>query len=319
VTLTIAGDEITVDFAGTSGQVRGGINSPWPFSKSAAYAATRLVLDRSIPNSGGYFRAVRVLGDEGTIVRPRFPAACGARGITGFRIMDAVSGALAQAVPDRVPADGEGGNSIISLGGRSQADEPFIYVDMFSGARGAHRGGDGPSGVPHPGSNNANMPVEIAESTYPLRFHRYAMLSDSAAAGRWRGSPSLVRDFTYLGRPTDVQVRSDKRDHPPFGLAGGAAGRRSMTTVDSGGVVTERPVIGPSPLLTGDRFVHELASGAGWGNPLERDPAAVLGDVRNGLVSIARARAEYGVVVRDDETLDEAATDRERASRRTSG
>ena len=121
VTLTIAGDEITVDFGGTTAQVRGGINSPWPFSKSAAYAATRLVLDRAIPNSGGYFRAVNVVGDEGTIVRPRFPAACGARGITGFRIMDAVSGALAQAVPDRVPADGEGGNSIISLGGLSQA------------------------------------------------------------------------------------------------------------------------------------------------------------------------------------------------------
>ena len=110
-----------MDFAGTTAQVRGGINSPWPFSKSAAYAATRLVLDRSIPNSGGYFRAVNVVGDEGTIVRPRFPAACGARGITGFRVMDAVSGALAQAVPDRVPADGEGGNSIISLGGYSQA------------------------------------------------------------------------------------------------------------------------------------------------------------------------------------------------------
>ena len=88
-----------------------------------------------------------------------------------------------------------------------------------------------------------------------------------------------------------------------------------MTTVDSGGEVTERPVIGPSPLLTGDRFVHELASGAGWGDPLSRDPAAVLADVRNGLVSAARAQADYGVVVGADETLDEAATETERASR----
>jgi N-methylhydantoinase B len=165
VALTIAGDSISIDFAGTSPQVRGGINSPLPFSRSAAYAATRLVLDRSIPNSGGYFRAVTVHAEEGTIVNPRFPAACGARGITGFRIMDAVSGALAQAVPDRVPADGEGGNSIISLGTLGADGRPLIYVDMFSGARGAHRGGDGPSGVPHPGSNNANMPIEIAEST----------------------------------------------------------------------------------------------------------------------------------------------------------
>jgi N-methylhydantoinase B len=316
VTLTIAGDTIAIDFAGTSKQVRGGINSPWAFSRSAAYAATRLVLDRSIPNSGGYFRAISVTAEEGTIVNPLFPAACGARGITGFRIMDAVSGALAQAVPDRVPADGEGGNSIISLGTVDATGRPLIYVDMFSGARGAHRGGDGPSGVPHPGSNNANMPVEVAESTYPLRFHRYTLVEDSAAPGAWRGSPALVRDFTYLGPDTDVQVRSDKRNHPPFGLAGGADGRASTTMVDHAGSVTERPVIGPSPLRAGDRFVHELASGAGWGNPLDRDPAAVLEDVRNGLVSRDRALQDYAVVVTADEMLDAAATAAERGRRR---
>jgi N-methylhydantoinase B len=316
VALTILGDTISIDFAGTSPQVRGGINSPLPFSRSAAYAATRLVLDRAIPNSGGYFRAVTVHAEEGTIVNPRFPAACGARGITGFRIMDAVSGALAQAVPDRVPADGEGGNSIISLGTVGADGRPLIYVDMFSGARGAHRGGDGPSGVPHPGSNNANMPIEIAESTYPLRFHQYGLVSDSASPGEWRGSPALIRDFSYLGPSTDVQVRSDKRDHPPFGLAGGAPGRPSMTTVDHEGDVTERPVIGPSALHTGDRFRHELASGAGWGSPLDRDPTAVVADVRNGVVSTERAFADYGVVIRSDETLDDDATAAERSRRR---
>jgi N-methylhydantoinase B len=316
-TVTIAGDGITVDFTGTSPQVRGGINSPYPFSKSATYAATRLVLDRSIPNSGGYFRAVTIRADEGTIVNPRFPAACGARGITGFRIMDAVSGALAQAVPERVPADGEGGNTIISLGADNDVGGRFIYVDMFSGARGAGRGFDGPSGVPHPGSNNANMPVEIAESTYPLRFHRYGIVEDTASPGQWRGSPALVRDFTYLGRDTEVQVRSDKRAHPPFGLAGGSDGRPSMTTVDHDGEVTERPVIGPSPLKTGDRFRHELASGAGWGDPLDRDPLAVLADVRNGLIGAAAAAAEYGVVIGDDESVDDDATAAERARRRT--
>jgi N-methylhydantoinase B len=315
VALTIAGDSIAIDFAGTSPQVRGGINSPLAFSKSAAYAATRLVMDRAIPNSGGYFRAITVHAEEGTIVNPRFPAACGARGITGFRIMDAVSGALAQAVPDRVPADGEGGNSIISLGTAGTDGRRLIYVDMFSGARGAHRGGDGPSGVPHPGSNNANMPIEIAESTYPLRFHRYGLVEDSAAAGQWRGSPALVREFTYLGPDTDVQVRSDKRDHPPFGLAGGVAGRPSMTTVDHEDAVTERPVIGPSALRTGDQFRHELASGAGWGHPLHRDPSAVLDDVRNGVLSRERALADYGVVVHPDDTLDQAGTAAERGRR----
>ena len=316
VAVTVAGDSIHVDFAGTARQVQGGINSPLPFTRSAVYAATRLVLDRSIPNSGGYFRAITVEADEGTVVNAVFPAACGARGITGFRVMDAVAGARAQAAPDRVPAAGEGGNTIISLGSEDRAGRPFIYVDMFSGARGAGKGYDGPSGVPHPGSNNANMPIEIAESTYPLRFLRYGIVEESASPGQWRGSPALVREFVYLGAATPVQVRSDKRAHPPLGLAGGAPGRPSMTTVDHAGEVTERPVIGPSDLLTGDRFRHDLASGGGWGDPLDRDPAAVLHDVRNGLIGVARAVADYGVVIADDETVDLVGTDAERNRRR---
>jgi len=316
VAVTVAGDSIHVDFAGTARQVQGGINSPLPFTRSAVYAATRLVLDRSIPNSGGYFRAITVEADEGTVVNAVFPAACGARGITGFRVMDAVAGALAQAAPDRVPAAGEGGNTIISLGSDDREGRPFIYVDMFSGARGAGKGYDGPSGVPHPGSNNANMPIEIAESTYPLRFLRYGIVEESASPGQWRGSPALVREFVYLGAATPVQVRSDKRAHPPLGLAGGAPGRPSMTTVDHAGEVTERPVIGPSDLLTGDRFRHDLASGGGWGDPLDRDPAAVLHDVRNGLIGVARAVADYGVVIANDETVDLVGTDAERNRRR---
>ncbi len=220
---------------GSSPQVRGGINSPLPFTRSAVYAAIRTVLDRSIPNSAGYFRAIEVVAPPHSVVNPDFPAACASRGITGFRVMDAVSGALAQAVPDRVPADGEGGNSIISIGADDEAGNAFVYVDMFSGARGAGPGYDGPSGVPHPGSNNANMPIEIAESTYPLHFKRYGIVEDSASPGRWRGSPALVREFVYLGADSLVQVRSDKREHLPFGLAGGAPGRASMTTVDHAG------------------------------------------------------------------------------------
>ncbi|HLZ09582.1 MAG TPA: hydantoinase B/oxoprolinase family protein, partial [Chloroflexota bacterium] len=105
VDVTISDDRVVVDFAGSSPQVRAGINSPLPFSKSAVYGSLRLIMDPSIPNSAGYFRAIEIRAPEGSVVNPRLPAACGARGITGFRIMDTVLGALAQAVPDRVPAD----------------------------------------------------------------------------------------------------------------------------------------------------------------------------------------------------------------------
>src|SRR5207253_651282 len=136
VCVTIQDDTVVVDFAGTSPQVRAGINSPLPFSQSAVYGALRLVMDPAIPNSAGYFRAIDVRAPEGSVVNPRLPAACGARGITGFRIMDTVLGALAQAIPDRVPADGEGGNTILSLGGYGPLGGPWVYVDLVAGARG---------------------------------------------------------------------------------------------------------------------------------------------------------------------------------------
>ena len=114
VNLTVAGDQIVVDFDGGSQQVRGGIDCPLPFTESAVYAAIRLTMDPSLPNSDGYFRPIEVRAPLRSIVNPVLPGAWGARGITGFRIIDAVLGALSQAVPDRVPADGEGGNTLIS-------------------------------------------------------------------------------------------------------------------------------------------------------------------------------------------------------------
>src|SRR5262249_46488818 len=126
-TVTIDGDQMVVDLAGSSPQVRGGINTPLPFTRSAVYAAVRLVMAPAIPTSAGYFRAIEVRAPEGTVVNPRLPGACAARGISGFRVMDAVQGALAQAIPQGVPADGEGGNSVVSMGGYDPRGRPFVY------------------------------------------------------------------------------------------------------------------------------------------------------------------------------------------------
>ena len=149
VAVTIDGDRVVVDFEGSSSQMKAGINSPVPFTKAAVYGALRLLMDPGIPNSAGYTRLIEVRTPLASVVNPVLPAACGARGITGFRIMDTVLAALAQAVPDKVPADGEGGNTIISIGGHA-ATGGFAYVDLFAGARGARPTGDGPDGVAHP-------------------------------------------------------------------------------------------------------------------------------------------------------------------------
>src|SRR5262249_37420207 len=155
--------------------------------RSAVCGAIRLVLDSAIPNSAGYFRPIEVRAPAGSVVNPLEPAPCGARGITGFRIIDAVMGALAQATPGRVPADGEGGNTIISLGGSASERRPSVYVDLIAGARGGRPWGDGVEGIAHPGSNIANTPVEIAEAELPVRIEEYGYLPDTGGAGKHRG------------------------------------------------------------------------------------------------------------------------------------
>ncbi len=327
VTIDPAAGELQVDLRGSSRQVRGGINSPFPFSASGVYAAVRLILGPDIPDNAGYFRAIRVRAPKGTVVNPVLPAACGARGITGFRVMEAVLGALAQAVPERVAADGEGGNTLISIGGRGgagrgapgrgHAGRPFVYTELFSGARGGSARGDGAEGVPHPGSNNANMPVEVAESAYPIRFERYEIVPDTGGAGRFRGANAQAREFRYLGERTTLQLRSDKRRFRPYGLVGGSEGSPSLNTVDPG-LPGERtlPTIGPSEIRSGETFRHVLAGGGGWGDPLERDPALVSADVLAEHVSPAVAARDYAVVVDASGVVDVPATEYLRERRR---
>ena len=313
--VTIDDDTLTVDLRDSSPQVRGGINSPLPFSRSGVYAAIRLVLGQDIPDNAGYFRPIRIVTEPGSVVDPVLPAACGARGITGFRVLEAVLGAMARAVPDLVPADGEGGNTLISLGG-SGPDGPFVYTELFAGTRGGSARGDGSEGVPHPGSNNANMPIELAEAVYPIRFNAYEIVPDTGGAGEHRGAMALVREFEWLGPATTLQLRSDKRRFPPYGLRGGAPGSPSETVINPG-TARERnlPTIGPSRIETNDVFRHVLAGGGGWGDPGDRNPNLVAADVRSGKVTLGAALRDHGVVTDAAGVSDPDATSKVRADR----
>jgi N-methylhydantoinase B len=319
VAIDIHGDELTVDFAGSTAQVRAGINSPIAFTRSAVYGAVRLILDPSAPNSAGYFRPIHVEAPAGTVVNPVLPGACGARGITGFRIMDTVMHALAGAAPDRVPADGEGGNTILSMGGYHEDFEPFVYVDLIAGARGGSPWADGVAGIPHPGSNIANTPVEIAETELPIRIEEYGFALDSGGPGQFRGAPGQVRTVRLLARDAILQMRSDKRRFLPYGLHGGQQGTPSMTVLNPGRD-DERilPTMGMTPIRQGDLVRHTLAGGGGWGDPFQRDPEKVREDVRNGLFTVDYVAREYGVAI-DPDTLevDSAQTGRLRASKTT--
>ena len=308
--MVIDGDGIEVDFTGSSPQVKAGINSPFPFTQSSVWGGIRQIMDPEIPNSSGSHHPIRVTAPEATVVNPVLPAPCGARGIVGYRIMETVWGALSKAVPDRVPADGEGGNTIISIGGYDSEHSPFAFVDLFAGSRGGRPNGDGPTGTPHPGGNSANTPVEIAELETPVRIERYGILPDSAGPGKYRGAPAIVRDVRLLEDEAVLQVRSDKRRNRAFGLHGGKPGSSSWNIINPNRnneqVVTP---MGVGRMKRGDVIHHVMASGGGWGDPLDRNPELVLQDVRNGIYTVGYVRREFGVAI-DPATLevDQSAT-----------
>jgi N-methylhydantoinase B len=315
VALTIRGDSAIVDWTGTSPQVPAGINSPVPFTKAAVYAALRSVLSADIPNAQGFTRAVEVNAPAGTICNPLPPAACGARGITGFRMIDCLMGALAEALPERVPADGSGGSTLPSIGG-IHAGKPFVNVETLMGTWGAAPTHDGQEGVAHVGANQSNVPIEMIEAEYPIRIEQYALVADSGGVGKYRGGLSMVRDYRLLADEATLTVRSDKRRFPPFGLHGGKSGMPSLNVVnpDREGKLLPVLLTTPYPLKKGDLFRHRLAGGGGYGNPLERDPALVLRDVEQGRVTVDHARQAYGVVIRDSK-VDQAATESLRNNR----
>ena len=317
VKLVVESDEIVVDFSGSSPQVKAGINSPLPFTQSATYGSIRQLMDPSIPNTVGFSRPIHVIAPEASVVNASLPAACGARGITGFRAMDALFGALAQIAPDRIPADGEGGNTIVSIGGYDSSSEPFAFIDLFAGGRGARPTCDGPEGLTHPGSNNSNTPVELAEVETPVRIEQYGLIIDTGGAGQFRGSLSQVREVRCLAEEGVLQLRSDKRRFRPYGLNGGEEGNPSLNILNPETDDITLPAMGVATMKKDDVIRHVMAGGGGWGNPYDRVPEMVLDDVWNEKLSVSQARTQYGVVINHQTLeLDLSATEKLRSDLR---
>ncbi len=307
VTIRKKGGHMLVDWTGTHPQVKGAINNTLSFTKAASYTGVRSVLPQGIPNNEGVFRAIEVICPPGTVGNGVLPAACAARGLTGFRMTDCMFGALAMMLPDKVKAAGDGGNTGVSIGGYDAERKPFIYVDFTCGAWGARPWADGLDGNSHMFANMASHSVEITECEQPMQFLAYEFVPDKAGAGKYRGGVPFRRDYRFLEDEAVLQVRSDRRTHRPFGLYGGSPGMPSENYLDPQGENRILPSKFTMTIRRGDVFRHVLAGAGGWGDPLERDPAAVLRDVRNELLSPAKAEVDYGVVI-DKNKLDLKAT-----------
>ena len=298
VKVTVEDETVIVDWEGTSKQVPGGINPSFPFTKSCAYAALRSILDADIPNCEGFSRPITVRAPLGSLLNPKFPAPCGARGITGYRMIDCLFGALSSAVPDNVTADTTGGSTLPTISGYING-KAYVFCETFMGTWGGTSKHDGQEGVPHMGANQSNVSVEMIEQDYPIRINQYGLVSDTGGAGQYRGGLALMREYESLHDGALLNVRSDKRDFPPHGLFNGKNGKPSKNILNPDSKHKILPVLMTEveTLNRGDVFRHIMAGGGGYGDPLKRTPELVLKDVIEEKVTIAGAREDYSVVI----------------------
>lgn len=312
VTLTVKGDTLTADFNGSSPQVRGALNSTLSFTASVVALCVRAVLQEDIPNTAGMFRPLNIIAPSGTVVNVEMPGASSMRGVTGFRMADTVFGALAGLLPERVLAAGEGGNTLVIIGGQRPNKSPYVYYELLSGTWGARPDRDGNDGLCNPANVASNIPVEQAEAEYPVRVERYGLVRDSGGAGKFRGGLAIEREWRLLSGQAHLAIRSDRRDHLPYGLYGGKPGTPSINILHAAAGSEEQilPTMISTTMAAGQRIYHKQAGGGGWGDPLQRDPAAVALDVKNDKVSAAAAREQYGVALNDSTlAVDLAATE----------
>ncbi len=317
--ITIAGDEVVADLTGSAPMVRGSLNSTRSFVLACVYQAIRCALTVEVPNTAGAFKPITVLTKPGTVAEVVMPGASSMRGVTGFRVLDALNGALAQLIPDRIPAAGEGGNTLAIFGAdRPRGGDRFVFYELVVGTWGGTPTWDGNDGLTNPASLAANIPIEVAESEFPIVVERYGLVPDTGGAGEYRGGLAIERVWRCLTPATSLIVRSDRADRPPYGLAGGGSGAPSSNVLlRPDGTEVVLPAMFSTTIEAGDVYAHRTAGGGGWGDPLARDPEAVARDVANEKVGAAAARKLYGVVIEADGLIDDAATAALRDERRT--
>jgi N-methylhydantoinase B len=253
-TVTIAGDEIEIDFDGTAPQHDGNLNCPLAVTRSACFYVVRCLTAPDLPASGGAFVPVIVRAPEGCLVNARSPAAVAAGNTeTSSRIVDVVFAALGQAVP--VPAQGQGTMNNVVLG-----NERFTYYETIGGGQGACPDAAGPSAVHVAMSNTLNTPVEALELAYPLRVERYELRRGSGGAGEHRGGDGVVRELRAL-EPCRLSLLTQRRALAPHGAAGGGDGQPGRNLLNG----EELPAFATADLDRGDLLRIETPGGGGYG------------------------------------------------------
>ena len=292
-------DRLLFDFTGCANQTKGPANiRPTVVRAACSYCLTSLV-DPALAINYGLARVIEMRFNEGSVVNPHFPAPVNTYNPTVHALVEALLEAFSQLTPHKKVADGCSSRSII-VGGRSnKTGRGYVQYEIFGGGSGARTGKDGVSGTNVNQSNARIAPVEIIESEFSTRLHRFELIPDSGGAGKFRGGLGFVREYEFLDQEARFSLRSTKHSVAPKGIEGGLPGKTGWCGLNP---KTEKEKILPSrysdlTLNPGDVVCLETPGGGGMGNPLERDPMMVLRDVRNGYVSREKAEQLYGVVI----------------------
>ena len=314
--LVVSRGRIELDTTESDDQVPGPVNFLMSPSVPAAVFASYLLGEGTehLINAGAEQALDQVHLRPGSVLQPHFPAPLGLRGITLMRHMAVCLGLIATATR----GEGMAAHSayvIWYLRGHTEDGELFLMSDGIGVGYGARPFADGNDAVYLVAQEN--YPAEFLEAIYPVRLRRYAINPDTGGAGRWRGGCGIIREFELLSREAVISVRIDGIDFPPWGVNGGKQGGAGRCVINPGR--SDERVVAPisdgTLIRRGDVVRIETGGGGGFGHPYDREPQLVLADVRAGFVSPESAEGDYGVIVKPDLTIDEAATLRRRARR----
>ncbi len=263
--LTAANGEVSVDFAGTAGQVEGNVNCPLAVTAAAVFYAFRCLLPAQTPACAGAMRPLKLKAEAGLLVNARYPAAVAAGNVeTSTRIVDVVLGALAQALPDKIPAASQGSMNNLAMGG--SVPRTWDYYETIGGGTGGGPEQPGLTAVQSHMTNTLNTPVEVLEMTFPLRVHRYSVRKGSGGAGLQPGGDGLIREFEFL-QAARFTLLTERRRSQPWGLKGGNAAQSGSNVLQSNGLkITELPPKYEGAVSAGDRLTISTPGGGGWGS-----------------------------------------------------
>jgi N-methylhydantoinase B len=294
-------DRLIVDFTGTDGQVKGPMNAPLSVTASGVYCGLKTAIDPGnlIPPNSGCWRTIEIRAPKGSLVNAQFPApVVYANHEISHRVADMVMGALANFIPRQVMACSQGTSAILTLGGVDpRSGRSYVSYETVKGGFGARPNKDGINTIASGISNTMNTPVEVMETAFPVRIERYEINPDSGGAGRYRGGCGAIRVWRLLpGADSTGALCMERMTSPPFGLLGGKAGAAAIVTLTTpDGATRHLPSKGAFEAAAGSVISMVTPGSGGFGPPAEREPAAIVHDLREGYVTAAGARRDYGI------------------------